>query len=270
VKKLANTFPDVRNDHWIQRLRSYGFSREATNCMLNAVVAERTVAAKRDIIRNGAYPDSIVVLMEGWACRYRLLPDGSRHICTLFLPGDVCDYAALDENDVTCGVSALSDCTVCDIAVDRLDDRPGGRKSVVDGVARITAGEVAILTERAISIGRRSAFERVAHLLCELTLRLKAIGHGTASGFRLVMTQEDMADMLGLTAVHLNRTLHALRAPGLIDIVDRHIVIADWPGLQAAAAFDEAYLGLGEPSSANVRHFPAHDGAAPPPSHAFA
>lgn len=244
MKALANPLHDPRHDHWTHRLQSCGFSKDATNCMVNAVVSERTIAAKREIAPKGAHADSIIVLMEGWACRYRLLPDGRRHVCTLFLPGDVCDHAGLYPNHVGGGVSALSECKTCDVKVEQLDAFPGGKGGVADGMVRLAASEAAILTERAISIARRSAFERVTHLLCELTLRLTAIGHGTLSGFRLMMTQEDMADMLGLTAVHLNRTLAAVRARGLIDIVDRQVIILDWAGLRSAAVFDEAYLGL--------------------------
>ena len=252
----AHALSGVRHDPWVGRLQTCGITEDATTRLSSAVSGERRIAGKRDIRRSGAHDDGLVVLLEGWACRYRLFCDGRRHISMIFLPGDLCNPAALYGPGETSGIGALSACRVLDIDIDRLGDDARACPSVTDGLAMLAARENAVLTERTVSVGRRAAIERVAHLLCELSLRLALAGHGSSSGFRLAMTQEDMADTLGLTGVHVNRMLHSLRADGLIDIVDRHVKIKDWAGLCATAMFDDAYLGLPVRTSADERRGP--------------
>ena len=93
-----------------------------------------------------------------------------------------------------------------------------------------------------LNVGRRDAKERVAHMLCEFAARRQAAGLGTPEQFELPMTQEEIADATGLTTVHVNRTLHALAADGVIVRHRRHYQIADWPRMQRVADFDPAYL----------------------------
>lgn len=204
----------------------------------------RSVRARTDLVREGDPPQGVFLIMEGVACRYKLRAQGARQIMAYLLPGDFCDLdvALLTEMDHTIGT--LSACQVVQISAETIQDLLINHPTIARALRLTTLVDEATLREWLVNVGRRSAEERVAHLLCELLLRLAAVGRTSEDGYDLPLTQVDLADMTGLTSVHVNRTLKVLREAKLIETTGRRLRILDLPRLQALAEFKANYLHL--------------------------
>lgn len=235
------------------RLARLGFvSDEERAALARVAVIPRSLTAGEEFVRQGGVPDSLYLLIAGWACRYVTTRSGGRQIATLLVPGGVCNLDNMLFERADFGVRTLTSATV--LALPR-------RKALalaaeLPGVGRaftwLALAENAVLTQWAVSIGRRSALERLAHLLCELNLRMGTSDTGESS-FDLPLTQEVIADTLGLTSVHVNRTMRRLREQGLIVIAGRSVTILDVGRLQKFADFDGSYLRQIERSAAASR-----------------
>lgn len=206
---------------------------------------KRHVRAKAELVaQGGAQPRRLHVLLDGWACRYRLLADGQRQITTLLIPGDICDLDALHVRTNDFAVTALTPCTVVTLDSATLRELAMQHPRIGDALGWLGAVENAMLAERNACLGRRSAREHLAHLLCELLVRLTVTGQAKGNGYTLPMTQEEIADVLGLTSVHVNRVLQSLRTEKLIEQRGHSLVICDWSALRQVAAFRPDYLHL--------------------------
>jgi CRP-like cAMP-binding protein len=181
-------------------------------------------------------------MVEGFACRFKLLRDGKRQILAFHIPGDFCDLHSFFLERMDHGIAAVSKCTVAKLphsTVKEITERyPGLTRALMWDVAM----DAAIFREWAIGLGRRSAREQIAHLLCELLLRLKSVGLVEDNSYSLAPTQADLGDALGLSTVHVNRVLQELRSEGLIVSNGKHVSIPDMGKLKDAAGFDPAYL----------------------------
>lgn len=232
---------------FLARLRRSPDLGAADLAALSGAPAEiRTVEAHATIFAEGDRGDRVHVVLEGWAARVKILENGSRQIPALFLPGDVCNFDALHLGRSDCGAVALTRVTSLAFARDPFRTLLDRHRGLRDAFARMLATELAAVTQWAVCLGRRSARERMAHLLCELLTRMDAAGAARANGCAMPLTQEEMADVLGLTAVHVNRTLQALRADGLITLRDQRLTVEDKAALARAAGFDAGYLHLGD------------------------
>ena len=206
----------------------------------------RTFNPHSTIVAESARGDCVHVLLEGWAARTKMLGNGSRQIPALFVAGDICDLSALHLERGDNMAIALTRVTMLLLpreALHLLIDRHRGLRAAI---YRALATELSIATQWTVCLGRRSARERLAHLLCELYVRLEAVGAASALPCTLPLTQEELADVLGLTAVHVNRTLQALRSDQLIQLREQRLVITDWVALKRTAGFDPVYLHLAE------------------------
>lgn len=202
----------------------------------------RRVGRKVDLIREGDHPGPVFVLLEGWACRYKILPNGSRQVTAFLMPGDLCDLHV--------GVFAQMDHSIQTITPASVATIPGGAMRVImemhPNIAR--AMYVAQLIDEAtlrawiVSMGRRTSIERVAHLMCELYLRARNIGLGGQSGVELPLSQVILADALGMTPVHINRVLRKLREGGAMTLQRGNVTVLDPVLLVRIAGFDENYL----------------------------
>jgi CRP-like cAMP-binding protein len=202
----------------------------------------RRVPRRRSIIDEGDQPRYVHLLLEGWAARYKVLPDGSRQITAILVPGDLCDLhiallAAMDHDIV-----ALTDCTVGFIDSRTLDEVTRTHNTLTRALWWTTLVDEAVLREWVVSSGRRSADEALAHLFCELQARLKIVGLADDHRFPFPLTQEEFGDALGLTPVHVNRRLQVLKGAGLIEQGDGVITVLEPERLQALAGFDSGYL----------------------------
>ncbi|GAB6842921.1 CRP-like cAMP-binding protein [Methylorubrum rhodinum] len=200
------------------------------------------VPTRTDLIREGDTPRGVFLVLEGMACRYKILPDGNRQVLAFLIPGDFCDLDVSLLNAMDHAIGTLSPCLVVHIPTrtvgDLLDDHPGIARAM-----RLAAlVEAATARQWLVNVGRRSCERRLAHILCEMLVRLRHVGLASDVGYDLLLTQVDLADATGMTSVHVNRSLRALRRRGLIEIQGRRIAIPDLAALEAAAEFDPRYL----------------------------
>lgn len=229
---------------FLRKLQSYVHLSDADRMWLTeALGPPRAVAARADISAEGDEP-RVNVLLEGWACRYRQFADGRRQIVSLLLPGEACDpdILLLDRQDHATG--ALTRCTLAPISGAALRALTARSPALDYALRREVLATASIQREWTASLGRRSAIERLAHLFCELHARLTAVGLAQGSSYPMPLTQSDLADALGQTSVHINRTLRDLRGLGLVSLVNRCLIVHDPSGLAELAHFDAAYLHL--------------------------
>ncbi len=207
-----------------------------------ATARVRRYAPRQDLIREGDEPGPVFVVLSGWACRYKILPSGTRQIMAFLMPGDACDLHVnmLDEMDH--GIQAVTEATVATIT--RLEMQTMMREHPGIAYAMYVAQLIdeGIMRAWIVSMGRRSSTERVAHLMCELYLRAHATGLASAEEFALPLSQLILADALGMTAVHINRVLKDLRLQGAMALSRGSLVILDPIKLVQIAGFDENYL----------------------------
>jgi CRP-like cAMP-binding protein len=215
--------------------------REVLACACDDI---RTIGAGTDIVRQGECTDGLHILLGGWAARYKIMENGSRFIPALAVPGDICDLDALRFGHLGYGVTMLSAGTVAVLPRERADALIASHPAIARAFWSLALAENSILTEWAASMGRRPAAQRVAHLLCELLVRLTVVGKADAHSYELPLTQEHIADTLGLTSVHVNRTLHSLRSMNFVTVQSRRVTIQDWAGLSALCGFRPDYLHL--------------------------
>ena len=194
-------------------------------------------------MRQGDVPRAGHLMLKGYACRYRLLTDGRRQITAILVVGDLCDMDAVMRGRADCGVATLTPCVLGEIPADQVNDVDETDPVLRRVLWRQLLRNEAIAREWMVVLGRRTAKERLAHLLCELRERLRAVGRGQDDSYDLDLTQSDFADALGLSVVHLNRTLQDLRHSGLIEFRNKLLRIVDPMALADMAGFDPGYLG---------------------------
>lgn len=227
----------------VRKLEAFRPLSEAERTTLERISAQGTVVGPRiDLIREGDAPDGVIVVMEGIACRQKHRANGSRQITAFLVPGDTCDLdvGLLTRMDHT--VTTLSICRVVrlsgDVVTRLLEEHPAIAKAL-----RIsTLVDEATLREWLVNVGCRSAIERIAHLLCELLVRLQIVGFASADSYELPVTQLDLADTVGLSNVHVNRSLQELRRQGVIELKGRSLKILDRQRLRTIAEFNARYL----------------------------
>ena len=204
----------------------------------------RVIAPRRDVIREGENPRFIHLMIDGWACRYKTLPDGRRQIVAFFVPGDFCDLNVYVLKAMDHSIGAITRLSVADISREEMDRLTADYPRVTQALWWEALVNAAIQREWTLNIGQRTAYERIGHLLIELHLRLKTVGltHNGTCDFPL--TQNDLADATGLTAVHVNRTLQELRRDGLLELERRRLTIPDLQRLMDASMFNPNYLHL--------------------------
>ena len=204
----------------------------------------RTLAAHHDILREKDRPAQCCLIVDGWACRYKILEEGRRQILSFHIPGDMPDLQSLHLRVMDHGIATLTPCTVAIVPHEAMRDFALRFPGIGAALWRDTLVDAAIFREWMTSNGRRTAFGRVAHLFCELYLKLEAVSLADGHRCEMPVTQAEIADALGLTSVHVNRTLQAMRSQGLITWRSKTLVIEDWRALSAAGEFDPAYLHL--------------------------
>ncbi|WP_159716417.1 Crp/Fnr family transcriptional regulator [Geminicoccus flavidas] len=204
----------------------------------------RQVNARHDLIREGDRPDHVNLILSGWACRYKTLEDGRRQIIAILLPGDLCDLNIFILRTMDHSMAAITPVTHAEVSREVLEEVTLKQPRITQALwwdALVTA---AIQREWSVSLGQRTALERVGHILCELFVRLRMVGLTNGNCCEFPITQVDLADATGLSAVHLNRTLQELRAGELIVLRDRLLTIRDLPALQVLSLFNPNYLHL--------------------------
>lgn len=215
----------------------------------------RELPARRDLQREGDRPRYVHLILEGWAYRYKTLPDGRRQVVAFFVPGDFCDLNVYILKQMDHSIGAITRLKVADITRDEMDDLTNRFPRITQALWWAELVNASIQREWTLNVGQRSAFERIAHLLVELFLRLECVALTKGASCEFPLTQNDLADACGLTAVHVNRTLQELRRAGLIVLQGRTLTIPDLQALKNAALFNVNYLHLNREG----RHLDAND-----------
>jgi len=193
------------------------------------------------------------VLLRGFAVRTKLVVGGGRQICSVHMKGEALDLHNSLLGKADHSVQMLTSGTVAMIPRDAIERIAFERPDVGKAMWIDTLVDASIFREWIANVGRRDARTRIAHLLCELALRLKVAGLGEQTDYEVPLSQEQIADATGLTPVHVNRTIRALEADGLIERANpRFITIGDWKKLADTGDFDSNYLHLKEQESALV------------------
>lgn len=227
----------------IRKLTSAGGLTEDDRQALDALCGtSRQVETKQDIISQGDPPSDVHLVLDGFACRYKVLPDGGRQIVAVMVPGDFCDLHVAILGEMDHGITTLSPCTIVDIPVATVQDLTENHRRIARTLWWATLVDEAILREWLVNLGQREAAERLSHFFCEMLMRLQLVGYVDENSYNLPLRQHDLADLLGLTSVHVNRTIQYLRAEGLITLKQYRLTIPDLTRLKAFCNFDPTYL----------------------------
>lgn len=224
--------------------RRFEISSDEERVIRGAVAEVRTVRADQMVVRSGEELSVSLLLLDGWLARSKDLAGGERQVTELHVAGDFADLHGFALKRLDHDVMSLSDCRIAVVPHERIreitEDHPR--------LARIywfaTNMDAAIERELTLSLGQRSAISRMAHLFCELYVRLDVVGRTRDGGYEFPLTQREISECLGLTVVHANRTLQELRRRGLVEFENRRLRILDRRGLEGLAEFDPAYLYL--------------------------
>ncbi len=220
----------------------------------------RVFRAGEDLLLQGDRATTIYNLLDGWACSYELLEDGGRQIHYFALPGAMLGFHPDAGAVHSASVQAVTDISVCEFDRQRLIDLARQRPDLALRLTWLIARDELILFDHLTSIGRRTARQRVAHLLLELLLRARRAAPDAGETMRLPLTQTHIADALGLTSVHVSRTLTQLRKENLVDLSDRLLRVIDPVGLAETAGLDPDVV-LGQrargPGQRRAGHRPA-------------
>jgi CRP-like cAMP-binding protein len=213
------------------------------------------VHPRGDLIREGDEPKTIRLIVSGWACRYKGLPDGRRQFLSFFVPGDLCDVNVYILKKMDHSIGAITRVTYLQIAPEEMERITLERPRIAQALWWHELVDASIQREWLLNVGQRSAYERIAHLLVEMFVRLRAVNLTEGQSCDFPITQTDIAEATGLTSVHVNRTLQDLRREGLIELANRRLTIPDLDSLMRAAMFNPDYLHLDHEG----RHLDAND-----------
>ena len=206
---------------------------------------------RQDLVRQGDCTTTAFMLLDGWAARYKTLEDGRRQTTSFLLPGDVFDLNAYLLKQSDHSVEALTCSRLAELSSADFEELTDLHPSVTKGLLWQQLVLTAIEREWVVNMARRTGCERIAHMLCELFLRLKVVGLTDGHECEVPLTQRQIADASGLTTVHVNRMLQDLRRDGLLTLERKRLRIPDLERLQRFAVFDAAYLHLGDAPGAS-------------------
>jgi CRP-like cAMP-binding protein len=219
-------------------------SAEDRKALLALPYSLKSLAPGSYAVREGEIPTGCGVLVSGFAYRQKLTGDGGRQILSIHIPGEALDFQNIFLNCADHSVQMLTRGHLA--MVPRADIQGLARSSpaIAHAILINILVDASIFREWILNIGRRDAKSRLAHVLCELAVRLDAQGLADDMGYHLPMTQAELADALGLTPVHLNRVIRSLEVDGLIQRSKRDVTFPDWERMRDVADFNDRYLHL--------------------------
>ncbi|MDB5694366.1 MAG: Crp/Fnr family transcriptional regulator [Alphaproteobacteria bacterium] len=222
-----------------RRTRLADADRRALEALPHSI---RSFPAGAHIVRDGDRPESCCLLLTGFACRYKITGDGARQILSFHMAGEFIDLQNSLLGIADHSVQVFTETEAAVVPRHALRDLSLGRPAIGEALWIDTLIDASIFREWVVNVGRRDSRARVAHLLCELSLRMQAADLADGHRYELPMTQEQLADAVGLTPVHVNRVLKQLAEEGLISRDRRTITILDWGRIREAGDFNERYL----------------------------
>jgi CRP-like cAMP-binding protein len=208
------------------------------------------IRADQDIVREGDQPSRCCLILSGFACTYKVTAQGKRQIVSFNIPGDVPDLQSLHLKVLDNSVSTMSPCSVGFIAHEVLRDLCARYPRITAAFWRETLIDASIFREWVMNVGQREGSTRMAHVLCEVLVRLRAVGLVEDHVCDLPITQAEFADALGFTTVHVSRILQQMRTDGLIELKGERLFVPDWEKLKQVGEFDSTYLHLEDEQAA--------------------
>jgi CRP-like cAMP-binding protein len=242
--KLADVAGHV-TDLLVRKLQTRDvISEEETAALAGMVNEVKKAGPGKTLVRSGAVVSECNLLVEGMVCRYKDLTDGQRQILELHVPGDFIDLHSFVLKRLEHNIGSLTPIRVAPIPHEAMKRVTESHPHLGRMLWFSTLLDASIHREWILSMGRRTALSRVAHILCELFVRMDIVGLAGDRRYPLPLTQTDIADATGLTPVHVNRMLKKLRDDNLLTFRNGEVTIHDWDGLQRTAEFNLGYLYL--------------------------
>jgi CRP-like cAMP-binding protein len=233
------------HDRLIRKLESIAvLSDQDREAVRGLPLSVRDYPADQTIIFEGDRPHQCCLVLTGFLCRFKDLPNGGRQIMSFHIPGDVPDLQSLHLKVMDHSLGTLEPSKLAFIPHRALLDLTARYPNLTAAFWRDTLIDGAIFREWLTGVGRRSSYGRMAHLFCELYVKFKAVGIAEDHSFRLPLTQSEIGDALGLSTVHVNRSMQELRKNGLIASKGKFLSIENWEGLKQAGEFDPTYLHM--------------------------
>lgn len=232
-------------EHLLERLAWTKPLHEEDMVSLVGLISDvRSFAPREEIVPADEQVNFSTVLLDGLACREKILPSGLRQITAFHLSGDFCDLHTYMLKTIPDTVKAITPCRAAVVSHDRLDAVTSASPRIAHLLWKSTLIDAGIYRRWLVCIGRQSSLSRLCHLFCELYFRLRVIGATDGFACTFPITQTDLADAMGLSLVHANKTCAQIKKKGLATLANQVLTIHDWTGLQEAAEFDPHYLHL--------------------------
>src|SRR5919107_925966 len=241
---VANTSHPEYNPLILKLDSIFTLTDDERQALANLPMQVNVIKEGQDIVRAGDQPSRSCLLLSGFACVYKLTGAGKRQIVGFSIPGDMPDLQSLHLEVLDNSLSTLTQCRVGFITHEALRDLCMRHPRITSAFWRETLIDAAIFREWVTNVGQREAYARMAHVFCELMVRLRAVGLVEDHRCDLPITQSEFADAIGVSNVHVNRVLKDMRANGLIETQGTQVTIPDWETLKRAGDFDPIYLHL--------------------------
>jgi CRP-like cAMP-binding protein len=226
---MATLFSAADTNPLIRKLESvFSLSEGEREAILALTVQERQIGPRQDVVREGDRPTRSFAILKGVACAFKITGEAKRQILAFHIVGDIPDLQSLLLEKLDISVSTISPCTVAFIQHDALLDLCSRHARLASALWRETLVYASIFRESVVNVGRREAYSRAAHLLCEFMVRLRVMGLASEYSCEMPMTQVDLADAMGLSIVHVNRVLQELRKKDLIQLGQGSLTVLDW------------------------------------------
>ena len=225
-------------------------SAEEKQALLRVPMTIKAVDADHDIVRIGDRPTHCCLILEGWACRYKTLPGGDRQIMSFHIAGDIPDLQSLYLKRMDHSLATITPSKIALIRHRDIHDLARQFEGISTAFWRDSLIDAAIFREWMVGIGRRSAHQRIAHLLCEMATKMRVVGLNQGNSYPWPVTQQEVADALGLSNVHVNRVLADIQRDGLLSMTRGYCTIEDWDGLVRLGEFDPSYLHMDRAAAA--------------------
>jgi len=227
----------------IRHFEHYSPLGESDKALLDSLEkTPKTYRKNTAVWHQGSPCEDFYTVKQGWAYSFRNMEDGSRQVLDIYVPGDIVGLRELAFEKRITGLMALSDATLCPFPKARLMEVFSESLLLCSIFFMVSSADQALLLARLVNFGRRSARQKLAHLLLEVSKRLEKTNYDSRNPLRLPLTQALLADALGLSVVHVNRVFRELRDEGLISSAAGEVELLDIKGLSKVACFEADYL----------------------------
>lgn len=237
----GSDYPFVRK---IESIALFNLSAEERAALEALPVQATEYDARQDVITEHDRPSRCFTVLNGIAAAYKTTQEGRRQVVAYYVPGDMPDFQSLQLEVLDFSIGAVTPLRIGSVSHNAIRGMFNAYPRLVEAFWRATLIEGSLAREWMLNNGRREAYPRLAHLFCELFLRLDQVGLVSNWSCHLPLTQPELADALGITPVHVNRVLKEMRDAGLLTLKSGRLTIHDWDALATAGDFDPAYLHL--------------------------